>query len=339
MKLSTTSALSFLLVAGKMSQGAFADKIRFMKFGVEGTDEASCKEPIEYPIDAKSAKMLREDTNAISVMLPSEGCSGVSFDELTESLGHVFPPTHPDDENSTYWKELKEVAFAVSELKKYEKSYDFGSKVYALPDPLPTVMPRITNLWNGIFDIVEVAKAVQDEFPGVYHAQLITKWLEEKSLDRKPFLFQTMNNRDFLRFPVMLSDMVGHAIRMVGPCDFALKWFVGRARPEEVAWKIRSATGKSLVVPPSEETNELIKIIDEMEFSNATEYTAYVEGSPNHPSYPAMHSAHPVPLRSGLMASWTQPKISCVKPECLITQYRMLGRLLVSIMPVTTLLG
>ena len=70
MKLSKTSALSFLLVAGKMSQGAFADKIRFMKFGVEGTDGASCGQPIEYPIDAKNAMLLREDTNGISILLP-----------------------------------------------------------------------------------------------------------------------------------------------------------------------------------------------------------------------------------------------------------------------------
>ena len=153
----------------------------------------------------------------------------------------MYPPSLP--ENEPFWDELREVAFASSQLKAYIASTMDSTETIA--DPLPTVMPRITHLWNGKLDIFDVAEAVHDEVPGVYHAQLITEWLEKGSLStRKPNLFQTKNNRDFLRFPVLLSDMVGHAIRMVGPCDFSLKWDVGRARPEEVAMLIKDGNLK-----------------------------------------------------------------------------------------------
>ena len=124
----------------------------------------------------------------------------------------------------------------------------------------------------------------------MYHRQLITEWLGKDSLKRNSALFQTKNpNIDLLRFQIMLSDLTGHAIRMVGPCDFPLKWDVGRARPEEVAWKVKN---KTVEVPPSvHKADDLLKLIEEMDLENATEFTAYKSGSPNHPSYPAMHSA------------------------------------------------
>jgi hypothetical protein len=149
-------------------------------------------------------------------------------------------------------------------------------------------MPRITHLWNGKLDITQVAEAVRAEFPGVYHRQLITEWLGKGSLNRDSTLFQTNNpNVDFLRFQIMLSDMTGHAIRLVGPCDFSLKWDVGRARPEEVVWKIQN---KELEVPRKfkDRVNE---VLENSDLTSATEFTAYKSGSPNHPSYPAMHSA------------------------------------------------
>ena len=153
-KISTSSALFSLLVA-QMSQGAFA-QVRFEKFAFkEGVDDKT----IGFPLSASDATFLRENSNSDSVMLPSEGCSGVSFTELKESLEvkGVYPPPHPEDR--AFWAELREVAYAVGQLKRYQKSIqaaiDGGSK--PLPDPLPKVMPRITHLWNGKLDITQVA--------------------------------------------------------------------------------------------------------------------------------------------------------------------------------------
>ena len=49
-------------------------------------------------------------------------------------------------------------------------------------------------------------------------------------------------NAEFLRGIVMLSHLNTWAIAAVGPVNFGIKYFVGRARPEEVAYQI--ATGE-----------------------------------------------------------------------------------------------
>lgn len=80
--------------------------------------------------------------------------------------------------------------------------------------------------------------------------------------------------------------MVTWAINTVSPQNFGLKWYAGRPRPEEVAFKIKNGEiARGSVMP------ELYDAIQAMDFGSATEFTAYPEGSPDHPSWPAMHSA------------------------------------------------
>ena len=76
------------------------------------------------------------------------------------------------------------------------------------------------------------------------------------------------------------------AIATVGPHNFGAKWFAGRARPEEVAHKIKVGDIPAEYVPA-----EIVSALSEMDFDTAPAFTAYPEGSPNHPSWPAMHSA------------------------------------------------
>lgn len=71
---------------------------------------------------------------------------------------------------------------------------------------------------------------------------------------------------------------------IVGPHNFAAKWYAGRARPEEVAWLIRK--GKLRNVP-----NDIVRDIQFMNLRSAADFTAYEEGCPYHPSWPAMHAA------------------------------------------------
>ena len=65
-----------------------------------------------------------------------------------------------------------------------------------------------------------------------------------------------------------------------------VKWYYGRARPEEVVWEI--VNGRTDGVPP-----DLLALIEGnfATINSATEFTAYPEGSPCHPSFPAMHAA------------------------------------------------
>jgi hypothetical protein len=53
-----------------------------------------------------------------------------------------------------------------------------------------------------------------------------------------------------------------------------------------MAWKI--ANGE---VPKENVPKDIYEMIARMELKNATSFTQYPEGSPNHPSWPAMHSA------------------------------------------------
>lgn len=77
------------------------------------------------------------------------------------------------------------------------------------------------------------------------------------------------------------------AVSMVGPYNFAVKYYVGRSRPEEVAWLI--AQGK--LTESDGVPSDVVADIQAFDLQSATNFTAYPEGSPTHPSWPAMHSA------------------------------------------------
>ena len=278
---SKTYIVPFLIVLRNVHE-IFAQRIvRFEKFNFTSLEDVRT---IQYPITSADATFLREHSNSSSVLLSLEACIDVSFPDVKRALRGkgLFPPPHPED-GDAFWKEFNKVMKSMREVKKYQNEEDYI-------DPLPKVMPRITHLWNGKLDIIGVAKAVHDEFPGVYHAEMITDWLSNNALSVKSYLFPKMGNKDFLRFQAMLSDLVGHAIQMVGPCNFSLKWEVGRARPEEVAWKIRNGEIK---VPRkySKKIYGRLWAMNYQTFDSASRFTAYHEGSPTHPSYPAMHSA------------------------------------------------
>jgi hypothetical protein len=59
----------------------------------------------------------------------------------------------------------------------------------------------------------------------------------------------------------------------------------GRPRPEEVIWAIKK--GRINKGVPS----DIKKYAKSLKIKSASEFTAYEEGCPNHPSWPAMHAA------------------------------------------------
>merc|ERR1719263_2153745 len=89
---------------------------------------------------------------------------------------------------------------------------------------------------------------------------------------------------DFVNTHVLLARLAGWAVSVVSPAAFASKWHHGRARPEEVAWAV--ARGQLPSAPWA-----VAQAIQAMNLTSAADFTAYPEGSPRHPSYPAMHSA------------------------------------------------
>jgi hypothetical protein len=71
-------------------------------------------------------------------------------------------------------------------------------------------------------------------------------------------------------------------------CDVFTIGFVS-ARPEEVIWKISTKELNSAHGVPQDVVSAVARIFPNL--TKSTEATAYPEGSPTHPSWPAMHSA------------------------------------------------
>jgi hypothetical protein len=100
-------------------------------------------------------------------------------------------------------------------------------------------------------------------------------------------IIPSKSHTEFIRGIVMLADINTWAIAQVGTHNFGIKWKEGRVRPEEIAWMI--AKGELTVedgVPA-----DIVRSIKAMHLKSAASFTAYPEGCPMHPAWPAMHSA------------------------------------------------
>lgn len=220
-----------------------------------------------YPINAQTFRWLRY-SNAYSVTFPG-ACVECDWnsEELMASIGGA--PTHPSsDETDPFWAELRHVV-RMQHLRRQGVAPN-------------TIMP-LPDLWMDM-DINQVADAVHNEYPGIAHVALLEQMDRAKGivLDYNVIPFTSVS--EFVRGMVMLSDLVTWAIARVGPLNFGLKYHVGRARPEEVVNQI--VTGQITTVPA-----DLLGDILDLELTDAASFTAYPEGSPTHPSWPAMHSA------------------------------------------------
>ena len=224
----------------------------------------------DYPICPDTAEWLRK-SQATSVTQPSD-CDecDIPLSVLIDAIGGY--PSHPSSTNTDYWKELREVV----EVQEKRLNNSPVSELFKLPV-----------IWSG-YDIHDVAAAVHDEFPGSHHVDLIKYLLGEGAMIDRDIL-PALSDVAFLRGPIALADLNTWAIGTVGPHNFEVKWAAGRARPEEVAWLIHEADETELAdqgVPA-----DIVGHIKAMNLADAPSFTAYTEGSPNHPSWPAMHAA------------------------------------------------
>lgn len=237
--------------------------------------------PIEFPLTKDQATYLQSKSRSISIVLqgPNEECSDKLFNKVNTRLqkNKLSPPLRPGDKK--FWFEFNEVVKIQTLLKQWQRG--------EIDEPLHQVMPleSLPDLWKD-YGISDVSQAVNNEFPGIYHSQMIAIWLKDGLSTND--LIPKSGNVDFLRGPVFFSDMIGVAIRLVGSCNFALKWNFGIARPEEIAWKIK--TGE-IAAPNLGKTLNFKDTIDKLGSTTSPGFTDYVVGSPNHPSWPAMHSA------------------------------------------------
>ena len=254
----------------------------------------------EYPITASTdiVDFLRK-SNAVSVVTEDDYEIKQNVQETIGAIGG--PPIHPTcDASSPFWEELQHVV----DVAKYRRangnqdSANLASYLQTLgyDEWLPHYIPT---LWDGD-TIAQVAENVHDEAPGDWQAQLIQQFLVE-GLEVDYAIMPKRSAVEFIGAVVRLYDLNTHFINYVGPHNFAAKWHVGRARPEEMVYAIVNGDIDSSCVPPAL-YSDIAANFDDLRGAtfdypygasdpDGTAFTAYEEGIPRHPSWPDMHSA------------------------------------------------
>jgi hypothetical protein len=215
--------------------------------------------PVEFPLSAADAAALKS-CDAVSPFLPTNPRVLVHPTDLD-------PPTHPGDEG--YWADLEKVV-------DMQLARTAGGKV---EDFLGNRVPKI---FAG-YSLAEAAESVHTDLPSKWPTALLEQFLKEGAKFDSSVV-PHLSQADFVNTVVTTTGVLGMATAAVSPAAFACKWHEGRARPEEAVWAIANNELKG--VPP-----ELKAKVDALRLTKGTEFTAYPEGSPKHPSWPAMHSA------------------------------------------------
>jgi hypothetical protein len=141
---------------------------------------------------------------------------------------------------------------------------------------------RMPALFDG-YTLEQAAAAVHKDLPSEWPSALLKQFLHEGArIDAA--LIPQLSQSDFVNTVVVASGVLAMATAAVSPSAFACKWHEGRARPEEAIWAIHQ--GQLEGAPPA-----LRAKIASLELGRPEDATAYPEGAPRHPSWPAMHSA------------------------------------------------
>jgi hypothetical protein len=210
--------------------------------------------PSDYPIAEPKASVLRTETKADSVITPDDyQVFGATPEEW---MFFLKPPSFPlRYANAPYWKELRLVIHAQLARRNGDD---------------PSTISRWPDLWSD-FDLEDIAKAVNAEYPASLQQQLIIQVFSQGGLEMDRNITQFRSVVDFVGTQVRIAALNTWSFEAVAPVTFMLKWTVGMPRPEEMAWLI--ATGQYGVndgVPP-----DIIDSLASMNLTNATSFTAY----------------------------------------------------------------
>lgn len=214
---------------------------------------------VTFPLSSPNAAALK-GSNAVSPFLPTNPRVLVQPEVLD-------PPTHPGD--AGYWSELEKVV-------DIQIARAQGKTVADL------LGDRTPKLFQG-YSLDQAAEAVHRDLP----ADWPTALLEQLLTDGAKFdssVVPHLSQDDFVNTIVTTVGVLGMATAAVSPSAFACKWHEGRARPEEAAWGVDQG---ELAGAPS----KLKTKIRALGLQTPESFTAYPEGCPKHPSWPAMHSA------------------------------------------------
>lgn len=142
----------------------------------------------------------------------------------------------------------------------------------------------------GIKRADQLAEAVHNDRPTQYLDDAI-EWLDSVGAKKREWLVKpTTFGKQFTETTVFADALVGMLVLKTSYAAFAAKWYYGLGRPEEVFGKLFRW---ELDFEVSGAAMDIIKSLcdaDEI-LADEKKFTTYPEGSPTHPSRPAMHSA------------------------------------------------
>lgn len=276
---------------------AYNDAIREANGGDVIPDDTDPLPHDAYPLKPSVAEVLVKESDGDAIVLPGD-----------VQLPRADDPYGPDPSRPEYWNQapifpedprfLKEL----HEVVKLQIARNKGTtpeEFYRFPDIMidgkVDYMRNIANNDEYELSLEDVANAVKNEYPVSIQQTFIRECFFPPPKDTRSIILNLgqpiRNAKDFIGVQVRIAEINAWTFAKVAPVNFMLKWHYGMPRPEEVAWliandRIRDDLASTEVGPA------LVSDIKSMQLANREDFTAYKkQGSPTHPSYPAMHSA------------------------------------------------
>ena len=242
--------------------------------------------PNDYPITGQKATIMRHETMADSVVVAGDVQMHDSMGARYWLNNNSIKPVFPSDDG--FWDELRHVV-----------DVQIARRSGASPSTLNTW----PNIWTEKTTLNDIAKAVQGEYPA-YHQQTFIEQMFKDGVEMYHDMGPFRSVVDFIGTEIRIASLNVWAFEAVAPVNFMLKWHLGIPRPEEVVWMIHNDAFTSSDGVPE----DLVTSIKSMGLQHASDFTTYEDGSPMHPSFPAMHSA-------GSTCTFWLPAICKVTPE------------------------
>ena len=243
----------------------------------------------DYPLNGQKASILKRETMADSVVVPDD-IQMKDFNVSTYWLNdETIDPVYPGDVEGRYWDQLRVVVEA---------------QIARQSGALPATLNKWPEIWSEMTTLDDIAEAVHGEYPAL-HQQAFIQSLFDEGIEMYRDMGPFRSVVDFIGKEIRVASINTWAFEVVAPVNFMLKWHIGMPRPEEVAWMIYNDEITTLEDGVPE---DLVSLIKSMNMQQATDFTAYYNGSPMHPSFPAMHSA-------GSTCSFWLPVLSKITPE------------------------
>lgn len=151
------------------------------------------------------------------------------------------------------------------------------------------LIPEVFKEKYKVETVLQLAELVHSDTPTQLNTDLID-WLRKDGAKVNTDLFPKTN---YVRFNdggvVTLYNLPGYLVSNTSPTAFAVKWYYGMARPEEVigAWCRGEYVVENAVI------NDMLEdAVDKAAVAkDERSFTTYPEGCPPHPSFIAMHSS------------------------------------------------